>query len=59
GNGYYFDEGAKNLLIGKKDAYLTLPAFGYDVEKSPFQSGVGSICCTQERHIAKNCNAKI
>ena len=41
GNGYYFDEGAKNLLIGKKDAYLTLPAFGYDVEKIEVQGAEG------------------
>ncbi len=41
GNGFYFDEGAKNLLIGKKGAYLTLPAFGYDVEKIEVQGAEG------------------
>ena len=33
GNGYYFDSGANNLLLGKKDASLTLPAFSFNVNK--------------------------
>ncbi len=33
GNGYYFYAGGNALLFGKSGAYLTLPAFGYDVHK--------------------------
>ena len=32
-NGFEFYEGGSNLLFGKNGAYLTLPAFDYDVEK--------------------------
>ena len=31
GNGYYFD--TDNIMLGKKDASLTLPAFGFNVSK--------------------------
>ena len=33
GQGYYFDTTNKNLLLGKENATLTLPAFPFDVEK--------------------------
>ena len=33
GNGYYFYANGNALLFGKSGAYLTLPAFGYDVDK--------------------------
>ncbi len=33
GNGYYFYANGNALLFGKLGAYLTLPAFGYDVDK--------------------------
>ena len=33
GNGFYFFESGSDLLFGKSGAYLTLPAFDYDVEK--------------------------
>ena len=33
GNGYYYDTDANNLLIGKKDATLTLPAFAFNVKR--------------------------
>ncbi len=32
-NGFYFYESGSDLLFGKSGAYLTLPAFDYDVEK--------------------------
>ncbi len=33
GNGYYYDTAANNLLIGKKDATVTLPAFAFNVKR--------------------------
>ena len=33
GNGFYFYETSNALLLGKSGAYLTLPAFDYDVDK--------------------------
>ena len=33
GNGYYFYANGNALLFGKSGAYLTLPAFDYDVDK--------------------------
>jgi hypothetical protein len=33
GNGYYFDTANHNLLLGKNDAALTLPAFDFKVKK--------------------------
>ena len=33
GNGYYFDTTNNNLLLGKTDATMTLPAFGFKVSK--------------------------
>ena len=33
GQGYYFDETNNNLLLGKTGATLTLPAFGFNVNK--------------------------
>lgn len=48
GEGYYWHDTAHYLLFGKKGAYLTLPAFSFDVERIDIEGNSGASAGTKQ-----------
>ena len=48
GNGYYWHDTGHYLLFGKQGAYVTLPAFDFDVEKIEVEGNSGASSSTKQ-----------